>query len=102
MSPVSWLAVSLLFTALAQIAFKAYFGKRAWPMLACAIGFFLLVPFTTYNALKGLPLATVYVATAASQLLVVVMSLAFMGERYSSRQYLGFALVLAGILVYNL
>ena len=61
MSPVSWLAVSLLFTALAQIAFKAYFGKRAWPMLACAIGFFLLVPFTTYNALKGLPLVAVRV-----------------------------------------
>lgn len=102
MSAVSWLALSLFCVALAQVAFKSYFKERQWPVLACAISFFLLVPFTTYNALKGLPLATVYVATAASQLLVVLISLAFMGEHYSKRQYVGFSLVLAGIIVFNL
>jgi len=102
MTPVEWLAVSLTCTALAQVAFKSYFRKRRLATLACAIAFFMLVPFTTYQALKGLSLATVYVATAASQLLVVLISLAFMGERYSRRQYLGFSLVLAGIIVYSL
>lgn len=102
MHPLDWLSLSLACTALAQVAFKLYFGRRDMRVLASAIGLFLLVPYTTYNALKGLPLATVYVATAASQLLVVVISLVFMGERYTSRQYLGFALVLAGIVVYNL
>lgn len=101
MHPVSWLALSLGCTALAQIAFKLYFKSRKWWVLAATVGVFMLVPFTTYNALKGLPLATVYVATAASQLLVVLLSLAFMGERYSTRQYFGFVLVLAGIVLYN-
>lgn len=102
MSATSWLALSLFCVALAQAAFKSYFKERRWPVLAVAICFFLVVPFTTYNALRGLPLATVYVATAASQLLVVLISLAFMGEHYSKRQYLGFSLVLTGIIVYSL
>lgn len=102
MHPISWLAVSLGCTALAQLAFKLHFRTRARLPLFCAIGLFLMVPFTTYQALRGLELATVYVATAASQLLVVLVSLALMGERYSPRQYLGFALVLSGIVIFNL
>jgi drug/metabolite transporter (DMT)-like permease len=102
MHPASWLALSLVATALAQFSFKLYFRRRRPFSLACAVGLFLTVPFTTYHALRGLTLATVYVATAASQLLVVLLSLAFMGERYSPRQYVGFALVLAGILIFNL
>ena len=102
MHPVSWLATSLGCTALAQVAFKLYFrARRPW-ILGAAVALFLLVPFTTYNALRGLPLATVYIATAASQLLVVVLSLLFMGERLSPRQHAGFALTLAGILLYNI
>jgi drug/metabolite transporter (DMT)-like permease len=87
--------------ALAQTAFKLYFNRRQWHVLACAIGFFIFVPFTTYKALQGLPLATVYVATAVSQLLVVLISLGFMGERYSKKQFLGFFLVLLGMIIYN-
>lgn len=102
MHPVSWLALSLAATALAQFSFKLYFRHRRLFPLACAVGLFLAVPFTTYQALRGLTLATVYVATAASQLLVVLLSLVFIGERYSPRQYLGFALVLGGILIFNL
>ena len=101
MSAVEWLAVSIVSVAVAQTAFKLYFKRRHWPVLATAIGFFAYVPFTTYKALKGLPLATVYVATAASQLLVVILSLALMGERYTIRQYVGLSLVLAGVVVYN-
>lgn len=101
MSALEWLAVSIVSVAIAQTAFKLYFRRRQWPALAIAICFFVYVPFTTYSALKGLPLAMVYVATAASQLLVVVMSLALMGERYTMRQYLGLSLVLAGVVVYN-
>ena len=99
---VSWLAASLLSTALAQLGFKAYFRSRNWAWLVATIGLFALVPYTTYRALQGLPLATVYVATTLSQLLVVGVSLALMGEHYSRRQWAGFALVLAGVLLYNL
>lgn len=101
MTPVRWLALSIVCVAIAQVLFKAYFNRRQWQVLACAIGFFVIVPYTSYHALKGLPLATVYVATAASQLLVVLISLTLMGERYSARQYVGFLLVLAGMVIYN-
>ena len=63
---------------------------------------FLVVPWSTYHALRGLPLSTVYVATAVSQLLVVAISLAWLGERYTRRQRLGFALVLGGVVLFNL
>lgn len=101
MSPVSWLAASLVSTAVAQVAFKAYFRRRDLAVLALAVAMFLLVPWTTYQALHGLTLATVYVATAASQLLVVVMSLLLLGERYTRRQAVGFCLVLAGVILFN-
>jgi drug/metabolite transporter (DMT)-like permease len=99
---LEWLAASLLCTALAQLTFKAFFRSKRWSWLAGTIALFTLVPYTTYRALQGLPLATVYVATTISQLLVVGVSLALMGEHYSRRQWAGFALVLAGVLVYNL
>jgi drug/metabolite transporter (DMT)-like permease len=101
MHPLDWLIASLGCTALAQVAFKLHARNRRRWQLGSAIALFLLVPYTTYNALRGLSLDTVYVATAASQLLVVALSLAFMGERYSPRQYAGFLLVLAGIVLYN-
>jgi len=102
MSPVSWLCASLLSTAMAQLAFKYFFRRNRRVFLFGAIGLFLIVPYTTYNALKGLPLATVYVATAASQLLVVLFSLIALDERYSLRQFIGLALVLAGIVIFNI
>jgi len=102
MAPISWLCMSLVATALAQLAFKFFFQSHRRVFLAGAIGLFLMVPYTTYNALKGLPLSTVYIATAASQLLVVLVSLLALGERYTPRQYAGLALVLTGIVLFNL
>lgn len=102
MHAIEWLTASLLCTALAQLGYKAFFKSRRWPWLAATIVLFALVPYTTYRALQGLPLATVYVAATISQLLVVGVSLALMGEHYSRRQWLGFALVLGGVLIYNL
>ncbi len=102
MHAVEWLSASLLCTALAQLAYKAFFHSRRWSWLTATIALFALVPYTTYRALQGLPLATVYVATTISQLLVVGVSLALMGEHYSRRQWFGFSLVLGGVLIYNL
>ena len=99
---LGWLAVSLVATAFAQVAFKRYFAARDRRWLAAAVVLFLVVPYSTYNALRGLPLSTVYVATAVSQLLVVGISLAWMRERYTRRQQAGFALVLAGVVLFNL
>lgn len=99
---IAWLGASLLATAFAQLSFKRYFAARARGWLLATVLLFLAVPFTTYQALRGLPLSTVYVATALSQLLVVGLSLAWLGERYTRRQQAGFALVLAGVVLFNL
>ncbi len=101
MNSISWLAIALVTTALAQVAFKLYFMKRDWRLIIVATALFAMAPYATYRALETLALATVYVATAASQLLIVVLSLAVLGERYAPRQYAGLALVLAGIVLYN-
>lgn len=101
MHAYEWLAASLLSTALAQLAYKAFFRTRRRRWLGVTLALFVLVPYTTYRALQGLPLATVYVATAISQLIVVGASLTLMGERYTRRQWLGFALVLGGVMLYN-
>lgn len=102
MQPVDWLVMAITSTAFAQVAFKLYFKRRATGYIVLAVAFFLLVPYATFNALKGLSLATVYVATAASQLMVVALSLSFLGEKYRLRQYVGLVLVLAGVVIYNL
>ena len=102
MPPLSWLLAALLSTAFGQVCFKLYFMDRRRAWLAGAVILFLATPYATYNALKALSIATVYVATAASQLMIVCLSLLFLGERYSKLQWLGFFLVLAGVVLYNI
>lgn len=102
MHAVAWLAFSLVATALAQVAFKFYFKRRNIGWILLAVTMFAAVPYTTYMALRGLSLSTVYVATAASQMLVVMLSMVLLGERYTSRQAAGFVLILAGIALFNL
>lgn len=102
MQPISWLSIALVSTALAQFAFKLYFHKRERRrLLAIALALFVAAPYATYRALEELSLATVYVATAASQLLIVALSLTILREKYTLRQYGGLVLVLTGIVLYN-
>lgn len=96
-----WLGMALTATAAGQLVFKrASSGGSRW-LLFVAIATFGLAPPASYMALHGLTLATVYISTALSQLVVVLASIALFGERYGLRQWLALGLIVIGILVFN-
>lgn len=100
--PWLWLALALAATATGQLAFKSASTRGSRWLLLLAIATFGIAPPASYMALRGLSLATVYVSTAISQLVVVLVSIALFGERYVLRQWLALALILVGIAVFNL
>lgn len=101
MSAWLWLALAILATAAGQLLFKQASVRRARALTLLAIVSFCVAPAAAYMALRDLDLATVYVSTVLSQLLVVLASLLWFGEHYRRRQWLGLALIVAGVLVFN-
>lgn len=97
----SWLIFALSMTAVGQLVFKRASMNKSWRMTILAIACFCVVPPASYLALHTLTLATVYVSTALSQVVVVLASLFAFGERYSSRQWFALVLILAGVVVFN-
>jgi drug/metabolite transporter (DMT)-like permease len=102
MLPVLALAASLVCTAAGMVLFKHYYRSRRRADLAWSVLLFAGVPITTFLALRGLSLGFVYMATAATQILVLGMSHLFLGERIPRRALPGIVLILAGIIVYTL
>lgn len=98
----AWLVLALLATAMGQLVFKQASERRSRARTVAAVALFCLVPLASYFALHTLSLATVYVSTAFTQILVVVVAMLCFGERYSAIQWAGFALILAGVVVFNL
>lgn len=102
MTPWAWLALSLVATATGQVVFKLATERRSRKMTAAAVGVFCIAPPASFFALHGLSLATVYVSTAITQIMVVLVAILFFGERYSASQWAGLGLILAGVVVFNL
>lgn len=96
-----WLALALLATAVGQLVYKYASMQQSWRLTVLAVAIFCIAPVGAFMALHSLSLATVYVSTALSQLLVVLGSMALFRERYRLRQWLGFAAILAGVMVFN-
>ncbi len=93
---------SLLLTAGGQVLFKRYYGSHRRLDLLAALAMFGLVPITNFIALRGLPFGFVYMSTAVTQVLVLVMSRMFLAERIHPKALPGVVLVVAGIIVYAL
>jgi multidrug transporter EmrE-like cation transporter len=98
----AWLAVAIAATAVGQLLFKHASVTRSRPFTIYAIGAFCIAPVTAFMALHFLSIATVYVCTAISQVIVVLASMALFGERYDNAQWGGLGLILAGVVVFNL
>ena len=94
------LAASLICTAAGMVTFKHYYRSRRRADLVWSVLLFAGVPLTTFLALRGLSLGLVYMATAATQVLVLLMSRFFLGERIGPKALPGIALILAGIIIY--
>jgi len=94
------LALALLATAFAQIAFKHFHlsGKRI--SLVLAICLFASIPPITFLAVRQLGIGKVYVLTSLNYGLVPFLAWKLFGERITSKQVQGLGLITLGCLVY--
>jgi multidrug transporter EmrE-like cation transporter len=99
-----WIALvaGLLFTAAGQVFFKHYYTSRRRLDLLAAVALFGLVPVVNFLALRGIAFGLVYMSTAVTQVLVLFMCWAFLGEKLRRQTLPGVVLILAGIIVYAL
>ena len=96
------LIVALLATAIGQLLFKLHYHRPGNGYLYAALGTFILIPPVTYVALLNISLAAVYMSTAISNVLVLIMSRAVLKERITKRHVTAAVLIIAGIVVFNL
>ena len=97
-----WLAIAIAATTAGQLLFKHASVKRSRAFTLYAIISFCIAPIAAFMALHSLSLATVYICTAISQLFVVLASMILFDERYNRQQWTGLALILAGVILFNL
>src|SRR5262249_24331269 len=95
-------ALALLFTAGGQVQFKHYYTSRRRQDLLSALAMFGLVPVINFVALRGLPFGFVFILTAITPVLVLLICWFFLGEKLQRSALPGIALILAGIIVYAL
>jgi drug/metabolite transporter (DMT)-like permease len=69
--------------------------------LAAALSTFLAVPLFSYLALIHLTLAFVYMSTALTHVMVLILSRMFLKEHITCRQYLSIVLIVIGIVIFN-
>lgn len=95
------LAVALLATSIGQLLFKLHYQRPGSRYLYGALGTFILIPPVTYLALINISLAAVYMSTALSNILVLVMSRIVLKERITRRHAIAATLIIIGIIVFN-
>lgn len=72
------------------------------PMVIGAYGLFFCSVILTMLALRNLPLSMSPILESTGYIFVSVMGYFFLKERFSKRKLMGFALILAGIFIFNL
>ena len=72
------------------------------PMVIGAYGLFFCSVILTMLALKHVPLSMSPILESTGYIFVSVMGYIFLKERFSRRKLMGFALILAGIVKFNL
>lgn len=93
----------VVFTGAGQLFFKNYYRlDKKFLMLVLAGGSFVLAIISNFLALKKLPVDVTYMATSLTIVMVLLISTLVWNERFSKIQWLGSALIIAGIIVYNI
>lgn len=95
------LAGALTATALAQLCYKVYFVRRKRIYIGAAIALFVMVPPLAYLALTHLGVGIVYMSTALTQILVLVLSRFVLKERIGYSHAAAMALIVAGVVLYS-
>ena len=104
------LLLSVFISSVSQIILKKAAGKTydstlkeyLNPMVIGAYGMFFCSVILTMIALKYVPLSMSPILESTGYIFVSVMGYFFLKERFSKRKLAGFALILAGIVIFNL
>jgi len=94
--------LGIVLTAGGQVQFKRYHLHHRRLDLLGSLAMFGLVPLINFVALRGMSFGFVYMSTAATQILVLLMCRVFLGEKLGREALPGILLILAGIIVYAL
>ena len=94
------LAATLLATAVGQVMFKLHFRQRDYRYLVAAGPCFAIAPICSYIALRSLGIGLVYMSTALSMVLVVLLSNVWLNEQLNRDHYIAMVLIVAGVLMY--
>lgn len=107
---VCLLLLSVFISSISQIILKKAADKTYEstlkeymnPMVIGAYGLFFCSVILTMLALKHVPLSMSPILESTGYIFVSVMGYIFLKERFSRRKLMGFALILAGIVIFNL
>ena len=97
-SPVSQIILKKAADKTYESTLKEYMN----PMVIGAYGLFFCSVILTMLALKHVPLSMSPILESTGYIFVSVMGYIFLKERFSRRKLMGFALILAGIVIFNL
>ena len=104
------LLLSVFISSVSQIILKKAAGKvydstlkeYLNPMVIGAYAMFFCSVILTMIALKYVPLSMSPILESTGYIFVSVMGYFFLKERFSKRKLAGFAMILAGIVIFNL
>lgn len=102
MMPWIALALSLACTVGAQLGYKAYHLRRRPALLLLTLALFALAVPSTMLAVRGLGVGRVYATAALAYVAAPLLAIRMFGERMSLFQATGLALIVVGVVVYNL
>ncbi|TYO99020.1 hypothetical protein EDC39_104144 [Geothermobacter ehrlichii] len=97
-----WLSLlaALLGTAFAQFFYKVYFVKREKKYLFLTLLIFVNVPLFSYYALRAIDLNIVYMSTAVTQVIIVLLSKFGLNETIQFQKVCAIGIIILGMAVY--
>jgi len=96
------LPVSLIAVAVGQLLFKMHCLRRRKLLLFLSFCAFILGPVFSFLALHHLSLSVVYMSTALTNVLVLVLSRIFLHENITGRHMVSMGFIVAGIVIFNI
>jgi len=99
---IHWLALSVSFcaTALGQVVYKLFAKSHAMRHLLASGMFFVVAVFTSYFALRQIGVGVVYIGTALTQILVLILSKYVLQEHLSRDHFIAIGLISIGLAAY--
>lgn len=97
-----FLFMSIVVTAIGQLAFKLFALRGDLKFLILALSFFIQSPMFIVLSLLGLSMDVVFMADALTIALVFCFSVVVLKERLTTRSIRGLSFILMGIIIYNL